>query len=302
MRHMDAKTLQARLAAGNPPLLLHVLPKEIFDAKRIPGSRNACVYEMTFPDQVEKAGGARGREIVAYGAGQGSRDAATAAEKLAAAGYTRVRVFDGGLAEWEAAGLPFEGGGDLPSAPGAEGVYRVNVEDSVVRWTGRNLFNHHNGTVRLASGELAIRDGALAAAKFTADLRTIRNEDIPDSKMAAQLIAHLESDDFFDVARHPFAEFVASSAEPIAHSTVGTPNFRLKGAFTLRGVSQELEFPIVVAAQNAKRVTGQAQVELDRTRFGSIYGSGKFFRFLGQHVVNDQVHLHIKIHADAVRA
>ena len=30
----------------------------------------------------------------------------------------------------------------------------------------------------------------------------------------------------------------------------------------------------------------------------SHYGSGKLFRFLGPHLVNDHIHLHVKIHAD----
>jgi hypothetical protein len=36
-------------------------------------------------------------------------------------------------------------------------------------------------------------------------------------------------------------------------------------------------------------------VDFDRTQWGSIYGSGKFFSRLGQHVVNDVIHLHLKI-------
>ena len=37
---------------------------------------------------------------------------------------------------------------------------------------------------------------------------------------------------------------------------------------------------------------------LDRTAYGSHYGSGKLFRYLGPHVVNDHIHLHVKIHAE----
>jgi hypothetical protein len=36
-------------------------------------------------------------------------------------------------------------------------------------------------------------------------------------------------------------------------------------------------------------------VEFDRTLWGSEYGSGKLFARLGQHLVNDFVHLHLKI-------
>lgn len=48
------------------------------------------------------------------------------------------------------------------------------------------------------------------------------------------------------------------------------------------------------------RITGQAVLEIDRTEFGSRYGSGRFFRFLGKHVVNDQIQLHIKLHAEQI--
>ena len=54
---------------------------------------------------------------------------------------------------------------------------------------------------------------------------------------------------------------------------------------------------MLLAAASADRLTAQAQLDLDRTVFGSIYGSGRFFRFLGQHVVNDHVHLHVKLQA-----
>jgi polyisoprenoid-binding protein YceI len=83
----------------------------------------------------------------------------------------------------------------------------------------------------------------------------------------------------------------------LPEATDGSENFRLGGILTLRGVSRPLEFPVVVAADGEGKLTGQAWLDLDRTEFGSIYGSGRFFRFLGQHVVNDIIHLHLKIHA-----
>ena len=38
---------------------------------------------------------------------------------------------------------------------------------------------------------------------------------------------------------------------------------------------------------DGQRITGHGQFELDRTEYGSHYGSGKLFRFLGKHIVND---------------
>ena len=296
---MNAPELHSLLQSAQPPQLLHVLPPEVFNAARIPGSLNACVYEVTFLDQVRALVPETAAPIVVYGAGEGSLDAATAAEKLRAAGYTQVQAFDGGLAEWRAAGLVLEGDGKLPQPPAPDGTFRLDTTQSVIRWTGRNLFNDHHGTVKLAAGEIVLRQGQLVSARFTVAMTSIANEDISDSAMNAMLIAHLRSADFFDTQHHPTAQFTADAAEKIAACTEGTPNFRLRGTFTLRGISHPLEFPAVIAAKDdAHHLTGQGMLTLDRTAYGSHYGSGKLFRYLGPHVVNDHIHLHVKIHAE----
>jgi len=295
---MTARELHSLLQSPDAPRLIQVLPAEIHAAAHIPGSRNACVYEMTFPEQVCALVPDKSSAVVVYGAGEGTLDAVTAAEKLKAAGYARVQVFAGGLAEWEAAGLPLAGHGQLPRPPVLHGAFRLDASASVIRWTGRNLFNHHHGTVPLQSGEIILDQDRLVSARFTVEMTGIACEDISDPAMNALLIAHLHSDDFFAVAQHPAAEFIASSAERITAGTDGTPTHILRGAFTLRGISRPLEFPVLIAADDeGRRLTAQGQFELDRTAYGSHYGSGKLFRFLGRHLVNDCIHLHVKIHA-----
>jgi polyisoprenoid-binding protein YceI len=294
---MNAEKLQALLRTDRPPTLFHVLPPEVFAASRIPGSLSACIYETAFLEKVKELQLDSTAPIIVYGAGEGSLDAVTAAEKLREAGFTQVQSFEGGLAAWTAAGLPLEGTGQLPAAPVLDGIYTVDTTESIIRWTGRNLFNHHNGTVRLVGGQIRMHEGQLASARFTIDMTSIANEDIADPGMNAMLLAHLRTTDFFDTGRHPTAEFVADSAEPIESCTEGTPSHRLRGFFTLRGISQSLEFPVLIAAKDASHLTGQGVLELDRTAHGSLYGSGKLFRYLGPHIVNDHIHLHIKIHA-----
>ena len=53
------------------------------------------------------------------------------------------------LAEWKAAGLPLEGDGHLPQPPVPDGTFRLDTAQSVIRWTGRNLFNHHSGGMKV---------------------------------------------------------------------------------------------------------------------------------------------------------
>ena len=296
---MTAYEVQAKLQSSRPPLLIQVLPVEIYGAIRLPRAKCACVYEMSFLDQVNAFAPDQSTPIVVYGAGEGSLDAVTAAGKLQAAGYTNVELFGGGLAEWKDSGFPLEGTSKLPEPAVPDGHYNVDVAGSIVRWTGRNLFNHHHGTVQLLDGQMTLSQGQLETARFTVNMNSVVCEDLADASLNATLVAHLRSDDFFDVDNHPTATFVATGVEPIVAASPGTPNFRLSGNFTLRGITRPLHFPVLIAASDdGARITGQGVLELDRTAFGCQYGSGKLFRFLGKHLVNDHVQLHVKLHAD----
>jgi polyisoprenoid-binding protein YceI len=297
MKTISASELYSTL---DQVVLIHVLPEECFENERIPGSLNACVYEVAFISKVEALVDDSNRGIVVYGAGGASHDALTAAEKLTRAGYGNVAFFPGGMVEWKEMGLPTEGDGAGPAVIRPDGVYQVDAESSVLRWTGRNLFNHHHGTLKLLSGRIEVDGGVLRAAHFTIDMNSIVCEDLVDEGYNAMLIRHLRDDDFFSVERYPTAVFTSDHAERIPRCTEGSPNYLLRGALTLRGVTLPISFPAVIAEADADHLTGQAQFEIDRTQFGSHYGSGKWFAFLGKHVVNDHIHLHLKVHAKRV--
>ncbi len=294
MKTLSITELQAQ---QNTATLVHVLPEDHFECEHLPGAVNACVYEMVFLAKVAELVPDKTSPVIVYGAGGDSLDAVTAAEKLTKVGYTNVTAFTGGIAEWRQNSLPLEGTHAEACLATPQGHYEIDTEISVVRWTGRNLFNHHQGTLKLASGHIEVQNGVLQSARFIIDMNSIACEDLVDTAYNAMLIRHLRDDDFFAVDRFPTAEFVCDRTDPLQSCTPGTPNYTLHGSMTLRGVSKPLSFPAVIAAADADHLTGQVQFELDRTQFGSHYGSGKLFAFLGKHVVNDHVHLHIKLHA-----
>ena len=289
--------LSAQLASSSPPLLLHVLPPESWESSRLPGSHCACVYEMTFLETVRGLAPDPATPIVVYGAGLPSLESAVAAEKLAAAGYTQVTKFAGGLAAWESAGLPVEGSGQLPPAPAFDGLWHVDTTTSVIRWTGRNLFNHHEGTVPLSGGAFEVAGGLVTHAHFTIDLRRIACTDLADPDYNALLLRHLADRDFFETTTHPEAVFSATAARPIPDVTPGLPNYQIEGTLNLRGVAQPISFPALIALNDNGQLTAQAWLEIDRTRWDVNYGSGRLFAWLGKHVVNDYIGLHLKIHA-----
>ena len=297
MKTITPAALKAALSSKSPPLLLHVLPEESWAQQHLPGSRCACVYEVGFLDTVRRFAPDLATPLVVYGAGLPTLESAAAAEKLTAAGYLDVGDFSGGMAAWLADGLTTEGTGKVPTEPSHNGVWQVDPTASIIRWTGRNLFNHHEGNLRLSGGSFHIENESLKDSGFTIDMTSIACTDIPDQAANQMLLHHLANSDFFLTSKFPGAHFTAISATPIPTATPGTPNYEIEGNLTLRGITQSLRFPALLAINDEGHLIAQAQLEIDRTRWGVNYGSGRLFAWLGKHVVNDFVALHLKITA-----
>jgi polyisoprenoid-binding protein YceI len=109
------------------------------------------------------------------------------------------------------------------------------------------------------------------------------------------LIAHLRGDDFFAVDRFPSAELTVRQSRAIAGATPGQANLEVTADLALRGETHAVEFAVVAAARDDGTLVAQGTIAFDRTRWGSIYGSGRFFARLGKHVVNDLIDLQVKV-------
>ena len=300
IKSIKATELSELMNGGWSGRVLHLQPEDHFRERHLKGANLACVYEVSFTDQTAAACAGLDTPLVLYTDGPLPFAVEAAAAKLTAAGYTDVRVLEGGLGAWLDAGLPIESepAEPAPRPSDYDGLYTLNTAESLIRWTGRNLFNHHEGTLRLGSGSARIADGLLKEASFSIDMKSIANTDLTDPGINAMLLRHLADTDFFDTARFPTAEFWLGAAVEIPDVKPGVPNYEFTGLLRLRGVTQEISFPVVVAANGLNRISAQAQVEIDRTRWGVLYGSSRFFDFLGKHVVNDAIHLHLKMHLD----
>jgi rhodanese-related sulfurtransferase/polyisoprenoid-binding protein YceI len=292
--------LRAWMEKGRDVVVIDVLPGDVYRKRHLPGARNACVYEVVFPQQVEAIVPDRSREIVVYGSRLVSMDAATAAEKLARLGYQRVYVLNGGVAAWREATYPLEGEevhgtldpGSRLTLPG--GVYAVDTDQSTIEWTGRNPNGRHLGTIKLAGGEITV-GGSDISGFFTVDMGTIKNIDLEGNDWQPVLIAHLQSDDFFFVKLFPTAKFTISAAKLVSDPTLSSPNLEVEGILELRGVQNSLSFPATVSTLADGRIAAEAHFDLDRTRWKVIYGSSRFFEHLGMHLVFDPITLQLRL-------
>lgn len=289
---------------ANPQgVVVDVLTPEQYDRQHIPGSAQACVFETAFLDHMSKVAPDREAPVLVYGAGA-SLDAAVAAAKLLGAGYRDVRVFAGGVDAWRKAGHTLEG-----SAPDAVDAshppltplfshYALVPEESLIRWVGRNDNKSHWGTLKLAAGELHFEQDR-GAGFLTADMTSIANDDLAGSSWQAVLLQHLASEDFFHTLRFPEARLRITGLTPLEDASPGLPNYRLKALAGIRGHEQEVESVVTLCnlpdEKTGDKLSLAGQINLDRTRWGVLYGSARYFRFLGMHKVDDLISLDARV-------
>jgi polyisoprenoid-binding protein YceI len=297
---ISPQEFRARRELTDPFVLIDTLPPDHFQKMHIPGAANACVFEVVFLDHVNRIAPDKGGEVIVYGSDRETLDAVTAAEKLIRAGYGHVKVLEGGLMQWAASGYELDGEDPAaleapePSVSPHDRTYVIDTEESILEWVGRNPNTKHHGTVFLSGGEIVVRDGRIRG-RFEIDMKTIRNINLEGDPLQPVLISHLMSDDFFFVERFPKAIFHLQSAEPIAGATSTEPNFQVVGVLELHGVKKEIRFPATASPAEGGEVRIEAHFDMDRTQWDIIYGSARFFKHLGMHLVFDLISIQLRM-------
>jgi rhodanese-related sulfurtransferase/polyisoprenoid-binding protein YceI len=298
---LEPKELHQWMEQGRDFILIDALPREVYEKRRLPGALNACVYEVTFSDQVAALAD-KSQDIVLYGSSAGSRDAVTASEKLKRLGYDKVFALKGGVAGWLKAGYEIEGEDVVPPERMEETVrpenhvYMTDTEQSSIWWTGRNANRKHYGALKLTKGEIRVKDGGIDGT-FEIDMRSVKNMDLEGDPLQPVLIGHLMSDDFFFVKMFSKAFFTIEGARPIKGAALSSPNFEVEGTLALRGVRAGILFPATVNRSDEGTLSVEAHFDFDRTRWNILYGSSRFFEHLGGHLVYDMISVELRIFA-----
>jgi len=297
---IQPETLHAWISAGRAFHLIHTLPADHYQRAHIPGALQACVYEVAFMDQVYAAIRDKTIPVVVYGDSVATMAAMMAAGKLQRAGFDSVHILAGGLEAWHAQGFELEGSESaLPQDQGypaalQNGTYTLDAEASIIEWTGRNPNTKHHGILSLSEGSLTVDAGNISG-KFKIDMNSIRNLNLEGDELQPVLEAHLKSDDFFFVKLFPWAWFHLTIAHPVDDPTYTLPNYQVGGDLELRGVTAPLAFPASMFQLEDGSITADAHFDFDRTRWGIIYGSSRFFKHLGMHVVYDLISVQLKL-------
>lgn len=171
-------------------------------------------------------------------------------------------------------------------------TYKVDTKVSTITWKGtKKMGSFHTGGISFKEGAVSVEKNKVVGADLIVDMKTITDSDLKDPKDNAKLVGHLSSPDFFDVAKYPTSTFKVLSVNPGKKAGEVT----VKGQFTMIGQTQDIEFPATVNVAKGK-LTGDATVKIDRTKWGLKYGSGNIFKELtADKIINDEFELTLKI-------
>ncbi len=179
-------------------------------------------------------------------------------------------------------------------------VMKLDPAASVIKWEGSKKLvkSAHYGTVQLKAGEVQMTGDALTGGTFEIDMASIHSEDLANApKDKAKLEGHLKNDDFFAVDKHPTATFRITNVKPLKAAKIGEPTHEITGDLTIKGKTNSVTFPAVVASV-AGKTEAKAKIVIDRTKWDVRYGSGKFFDNLGDKVINDDIKFDVSLVAN----
>jgi polyisoprenoid-binding protein YceI len=152
---------------------------------------------------------------------------------------------------------------------------------SSIGFTGKKVTGSHTGSFERFAGEVLLgADPSSSQVRLTIEMSSVLSDN-------AKLTSHLQSADFFDVARFPEATFTSTA---ITAGGAGGATHTIQGNFTMHGVTKSVAFPATVTAAE-RTVSLKAAFALDRKAFGLTY-PGK-----ADDLINDHVDLFLSITA-----
>jgi polyisoprenoid-binding protein YceI len=149
---------------------------------------------------------------------------------------------------------------------GVAKVLAVDTDQSTLAWTGTMLgLYSHNGTINLSSGSLEMTGEQVSGGSFVIDMTSIIPLDSGYGKdpgsTSADLVGHLSSGDFFDVANNPTATFQILSVE----------GNKASGKMKLRGTEGEETIENISISGTEGNYTITGDITFDRKKYGAMF-------------------------------
>ena len=144
--------------------------------------------------------------------------------------------------------------------------YVTDVTKSSIEWKGFKPTGTHYGTVNIDTGVFQVEGNAIQSGTFLIDMNSIVSLDLEEGKMKTNLENHLKGtvegkeNDFFNVTQFPTGAFEITGVNEEGGKTM------LSGNLTLKGIKQNITFPVSVASEGDMLTMTSEPFTIDRTK------------------------------------
>jgi polyisoprenoid-binding protein YceI len=139
----------------------------------------------------------------------------------------------------------------------------ITPTNSKVLFTGSKVTGKHDGGFNNFSGTIDLVDAKPEASNVKIDIEASSVFTDTDG-----LTKHLQTSDFFEVAKFPKASF--ASTKIIADTSGGENNYTVTGDLELRGVIKSVTFPATINV-STDEVAVSSEFSINRKDFGIVY-------------------------------
>jgi polyisoprenoid-binding protein YceI len=138
----------------------------------------------------------------------------------------------------------------------------ISPENSKVEFVAAKVTRSHNGSFKQFAGAIDLVKNNVEASRVTIDIQTssvVTDEDA--------LTKHLQTPDFFDVAKFPKATFTSTKIET---ANAGGATYNVTGNFELHGIKKSIAFPATITVA-PDSVSVNAEFAINRKDFGVVF-------------------------------
>ncbi len=161
----------------------------------------------------------------------------------------------------------------------------IDIENSVLKWTGKKIGGQHYGYIKLKSADLKADETKIINGTFVIDMNTITVTDIENPEYNANLVKHLKSDDFFGSQNFNTAKLVINKSALLTNGKAS-----VTASLTIKDITQPITFDAIKTADGYK-----ALITVNRAKFNVKYASSSFFGNLGDKAIYDDFTLEVNL-------
>jgi len=156
----------------------------------------------------------------------------------------------------------------------------VDIEKSAFVWKGTKVTGGHSGNIYLKSSSIQTNDaGKIQGGELIMNMDSITVTEL-SGKWETKFLGHIKSADFFDIEKFPISKLEIKDDS----------GKRLTGLLTIKGKTHPVSFEYKKEGQSYK-----GTLNFDRTKFDMVYGSGNYFKNLGDKMIHNNVSVNINL-------